>query len=274
MSAQVFVSHYQLFSEYIIFSSDLVNYGIYPRTPESHIDGAIDIFNNNLVAIGGGSNDAIMEMLINERSWLFVSNLGDFMDLSGGRYLRKFTTLVIPQNSTDLRYIFGGEYDFYNSQSNQVWLYDNITWTPITPLMRPLSGHYTTLSGENVIHYGGSYNYDGFRISKWKLENETFLRPVEFVESPGITLSKGGGSARFLSVPITHDVQQRFFSDTTWKRESEWLEWSGSSCLTATGDFQLVDRFRKCPVVIDGQNDCIGNDTENIHTTEKCSKSN
>jgi len=254
----------------------LVNYGIYPRTPESHRDGAIDIFNNNLVAIGGGSNDAIMEMLINERNWLFVSNFGDFMGLSGARYLQKFTTLVIPRNSTDLLYIFGGNYDFYNS-FDQVWLYDNITWTPVTPLMRPLSGHYTTLSSENVIHYGmihyGGYYYDGFSISKWKLENETFLQPVEFVELPGITLSEGG--ARFLSVPITHDVQQRFFSDTTWKREClEWLEWSGSSCLTATGDFQLVDRFRKCPVVIDGQNDCIGNDTENIHTTEKCSKSN
>jgi len=201
-------------------------------------------------------------MLINERNWIIKSNFGEF---TGGRSLRECTTLVIPRNSSDLIYIFGG-------YSNKVWLYDNITWTPVTPLIRPLSGHYTTLSGENVIHYGGSYKYDGFSISKWKLENETFLRPVESVELPGITQDI---SRTFLPVPITNDVQQRFFSDTTWKREwREWLEWSGSSCLTETGDFQSVDRFRQCSVVIDGQNYCTGNDTENTHTTENCSKSN
>ena len=175
----------------IIFSSDLVNYGIYPRTSESHLYGAIDIFNNNLVAIGGGWYNATMEMLINERHWLLVPNFGDFLDFSGGKLL-KFTTLVIPRNSSDLLYIFGGNYYDHNYDNivvDKVWLYDNITWTPATPLMRPLSGHYTALVGENVIHYGGSYNYDGFSISKWKLENETFLRPVEFVELPGITLS-------------------------------------------------------------------------------------
>ena len=204
-----------------------------------------------------------MEMLINERNWIIKSNFGEF---TGGRSLRECTTLVIPRNSSDLIYIFGG-------YSNKVWLYDNITWTPVTPLIRPLSGHYTTLSGENVIHYGGSDYYAGFSISKWKLENETFLRLVEVVElSAGITLSSDLVS--FLPVPITHDVKKRYFSDTTWKRESEWFEWSGSSCLTATGDFKSVDRFRQCSVVIDGQNYCTGNDTENIHTTENCSKSN
>ena len=105
-------------------------------------------------------------------------------------------------------------------------------------------------------------------IEKWKVENATVLRPVGLLELPALTRGRSG--LRFFTVPITEAIKEQFFSDTNWKRKTEWLEWSGSSCTTTAGTFQSVDRFRKCSVVINGQNYCTGNNTEIIYTTKNC----
>ena len=93
-------------------------------------------------------------MLLNDRTWLLMFDLET--------YLKDFTTLVISRNSSDFLYIFGG-YDG-NYDSDQVWLYDSIRLTLQTALTRALSSHYTLLNGDHIIHYGGSYKYDGFAI--------------------------------------------------------------------------------------------------------------